>query len=301
MPTISPAVVAQISGGVNGRFAQGLGSAAPFYPRVAEVIPSSKAFEIYPFTNQWPMLEEWVGARQIKQLKTLDFTITNKHWEGTLAINADKVADSDVASLYPNAEKLGRAAAMFPDKLLTTLIEAGFTTTCFDGQYFFDTDHPMGSGTSGTNKGTTALSAASYATARATLGALTNDSGEPLGIIPNLLMVPPALEGTARSILNSDIVVAGTADASGVSNVWKSSADLLVNPWLTDATDWFLFATNQLMPALVYQERQAARIVPKVDMRDENLFMLNELRWGVDLRANAGYAAWQCVFGAKVA
>jgi phage major head subunit gpT-like protein len=132
------------------------------------------------------------------------------------------------------------------------------------------------------------------------MGAFTNDSGEPLGIIPNLLMVPPALEGMARSILNADIVVAGTADASGVTNVWRGSADLLVNPWLTDANNWYLFATTQLMPALVYQERQPARIVPKVDMRDDNLFMLNELRWGVDLRSNAGYAAWQCAFGAAV-
>jgi phage major head subunit gpT-like protein len=299
MPTISPAVVAQISGGVNGRFATGLAGAQSFYPRVAEIIPSSKAFEIYPFDNMWPSIEEWIGARQIKQLKTQDFTITNKHFEGTLSINADKVADSDVAALYPRAEKLGRAAGVFPDKLITTLIQAGFATLCYDGQYFFDTDHPMGS-TVGSNTGTTALSATSYAAARAAMGAFTNDSGEPLGIIPNLLMVPPALEGMARSILNADIVVAGTADASGVTNVWRGSADLLVNPWLTDANNWYLFATNQLMPALVYQERQPARIVPKVDMRDDNLFMLNELRWGVDLRSNAGYAAWQCGFGAAV-
>lgn len=300
MPTISPAVVAQISGGVNGRFAQGLGSAKTFYSMVAEIIPSSKAYEIYPFDNMWPSLEEWVGARQIKQLKTQDFTITNKHFEGTLAINADLIADSDTASLYPRAEKLGKAAALFPDKLITTLLTNGFTTACYDGEFFFDTDHPMGTGT-GSNKGTTALSTSAYEAARAVMGAYTNDSGEPLGIVPNLLMVPPALEGVGRRILNADLVVAGTADASGVSNVWRGSADLLVNPWLTDPTDWFLFSTNQLMPALVYQSRQDARIVPKVDMRDENLFMLNELRWGVDLRANAGYAAWQCAFGAKVA
>lgn len=298
MPTISPAVVAQISGGVQGRFAAGLSAGAPFYTQVATVVPSSKAYEIYPFDNMWPTIEEWVGARQIKQLKTYDFTITNKHWEATLAINADKVADSDVAPLFPRAEKLGMAAAAFPDKLVTSLITAGFTTVCYDGQYYFDTDHPVGSGTA-SNKGTSALTAATYATARATMGAFTNESGQPLGIVPDLLMVPPALEGAARTILNAETIA--DTNGGGTSNVWRGSARLLVNPYLTDATDWFLFATNQLVPAIVYQERQAPRIVPKVDMRDDNLFMLNELRWGVDLRANAGYAAWQCAFGSVVA
>jgi len=38
---------------------------------------------------------------------------------------------------------MGRAAAEFPDQLVFDLLAAGFTTECYDGQNFFDTDHPV--------------------------------------------------------------------------------------------------------------------------------------------------------------
>jgi phage major head subunit gpT-like protein len=42
------------------------------------------------------------------------------------------------------ARQLGSDAKLHPDELLFGLLQAGFDTKCFDGQYFFDTDHPVG-------------------------------------------------------------------------------------------------------------------------------------------------------------
>jgi phage major head subunit gpT-like protein len=42
---------------------------------------------------------------------------------------------------------MGQAAAVHPDELVFALLAAGFATACFDGQYFFDSDHPVGAGT----------------------------------------------------------------------------------------------------------------------------------------------------------
>lgn len=39
---------------------------------------------------------------------------------------------------------MGRAAGVHPDQLVFGLLKAGFTTPCYDGQFFFDTDHPVG-------------------------------------------------------------------------------------------------------------------------------------------------------------
>jgi phage major head subunit gpT-like protein len=70
------------------------------------------------------------------------------------------------------------------------------------------------------------LDAAHYATARAALMGMKGDYGRPLGILPNLLVVPPALESAARKILNSEYA------AGGETNEWKGTAELLVTPWL---------------------------------------------------------------------
>jgi phage major head subunit gpT-like protein len=39
---------------------------------------------------------------------------------------------------------MGNATALHPDELVFKLLKDGFTKTCFDGQFFFDTDHPVG-------------------------------------------------------------------------------------------------------------------------------------------------------------
>lgn len=38
---------------------------------------------------------------------------------------------------------MGRSGHEQPDELVFALLAAGFTTECYDGQYFFDTDHPV--------------------------------------------------------------------------------------------------------------------------------------------------------------
>jgi phage major head subunit gpT-like protein len=70
------------------------------------------------------------------------------------------------------------------------------------------------------------LNAANYSIARAALGGMKADHGRPLGLVPNLLVVPPALESAGRKILNSEYA------AGGETNEWKGTAELLVVPWL---------------------------------------------------------------------
>lgn len=70
------------------------------------------------------------------------------------------------------------------------------------------------------------LDAASYEAARAAMTGLKGDFGRPLGIMPNLLAVPPSLEGAGRRLLQSVLV------NGGESNPWAGTAELLVVPWL---------------------------------------------------------------------
>jgi len=40
-------------------------------------------------------------------------------------------------------EEMGRSAKIHPDTLVFGLLRDGFATKCFDGQFYFDTDHPI--------------------------------------------------------------------------------------------------------------------------------------------------------------
>ncbi len=71
------------------------------------------------------------------------------------------------------------------------------------------------------------LDAAAYATARASIMSVHNDAGDPLNLIPDLLVVPPNLEAAGRKLLLAEY------DSAGATNVWNGTADLLVWPCLS--------------------------------------------------------------------
>jgi phage major head subunit gpT-like protein len=76
-----------------------------------------------------------------------------------------------------------------------------------------------------------------YGSARAAMRSIKTDAGLPFGALtsPNYvyLVVPPALEEVAAQLLHSDFMV-GTGGSSSVttSNIWKSTATLIVSEYL---------------------------------------------------------------------
>jgi hypothetical protein len=89
------------------------------------------------------------------------------------------------------------------------------------------------------------LTAANYAAARQAMMSLRGDRGGILGVMPNVLVVPPSLEPNARTLLKATSVaelvgstgplmeaIAGPGLAVPITNVWYESADLIVTPYL---------------------------------------------------------------------
>ncbi len=284
--------------GYSTAFQGGFSGVSPMYERVATVVNSTTAENEYGWLGQMPRFREWIGDRHVNSLKTHGYSIKNKPFEQTVGVDRDAIEDDNIGVYTPLFSELGRSAASFPDELVFPFLKAGFATTCYDGQYFFDTDHPViaedGSTVSVSNSGGGAgtpwflldtsralkpviyqsrkrfdrlvrkdqdtdenvfnrkefvygtdgrcnvgfgfwqmgygskqtLDAAAYEAGRAAMGGFKGDGGRPLGIVPNLLVVPPSLEGAGKRILQSQLV------NGGESNPWAGTAELLVVPWL---------------------------------------------------------------------
>jgi len=71
------------------------------------------------------------------------------------------------------------------------------------------------------------LTADNYFTARSAIMNFYSDQGRKLGLIPDLLVVPPSLERKARKIVVSDLTTAGE------TNELAGTAEVLVSPWLS--------------------------------------------------------------------
>jgi len=132
--------------GFKAAFGEGFRSSVPTWDKVATPVPSSTKQETYSWLGQFPRLREWLGDRQIKNLSQSTYAILNKKFESTISVKRDDIEDDQFGVYSPLFKEMGYAAATHPDELVYGLMLAGFTSLCYDGQYFFDVDHPVGSG-----------------------------------------------------------------------------------------------------------------------------------------------------------
>jgi phage major head subunit gpT-like protein len=294
---VNAANLAALSAGFSTAFQGGLDQAPAQWSRVATEVRSTQKEQKYGWLGKIPNVREWIGARAVQNLEQHDYAIKEKKFELTIAVDRDDVETDNLGIYGPMFTEMGRSTGAFPDTLIFALLKDGFSTACYDGQNYFDTDHPVldeaGEEVSvaNTDGGSGAgwflmdasralkplilqkrrdfqfvakdkpqddnvfdnnefvygsdgrmnvgfgfwqfcwgskqtLNATNYATARAALSGMKGDYGRPLGLMPNLLVVPPSLEGAARKILNNEYA------SGGETNEWKGTAELLVVPWL---------------------------------------------------------------------
>lgn len=129
--------------GFKASFNTGFRSATPMWDRIATLVPSTTAAEQYAWLGQFPRLREWVGDRQLKNLAAHDYSIKNKKFESTVAVPRDNLDDDTYGVFTPMFQEMGYTAATHPDELVYGLLADGFSTLCYDGQYFFDSDHDV--------------------------------------------------------------------------------------------------------------------------------------------------------------
>ena len=263
--------------------------------RIATTIPSTTASNTYGWSQMMTGMREWLGPRHIDSFGQSSYQLFNRSYEKTVGVDRDHVDDDNLGQYTGIFSEMGQIAAEAPEQLVWDTLAGGFTADCFDGQPYFDTDHPVidadgetvstfsnfqgGSGTAwyllytkrymkpiifqerrkadnlvamnrpddphvfmnkeylyGVDGRWTAgysfpqlayaskepLTADNYEAARAAMASFKGDGGRPLGIVPNILVFPPSLEGKAREVIKAE------RDAAGATNVWMDTAELLM-------------------------------------------------------------------------
>lgn len=143
---VNKANLAGVYTGLSTLFNQTLKTTPVLWDRVATLVPSESSENDYKWLGKIPALREWLGDRIIKSLEAHKYVVINKKYEGTLAVAVDDIEDDKIGVYRPVVQGMAERAATHPDKLVFDLLKAGFETDCFDGQFFFDEDHPVAGG-----------------------------------------------------------------------------------------------------------------------------------------------------------
>ena len=136
-------------------FAAGLENYPTQWAKIAMEIPSTTKTNTYGFLGKFPKMREWVGQRQIQNMQAQGTSITNKKFESTVGIPREEIEDDQVGLYLPMVRLAGQSAAELPDDEVFSLLKKGKTTLCYDGQNFFDADHPVFEKVDGTGNQTT--------------------------------------------------------------------------------------------------------------------------------------------------
>lgn len=278
-----------------------------WWQEVAMEVPSNGESVTYSILDRIPRMRKWlVGSpRAVANAALRGYTLTNDDWELTLEVPRNKFNDAQYDQYGGLFAAMGAQAAHWPDDMIATLLQTGTaaTSVSYDQQPFFSTSHPvnMDSTAAGTfsNYSSTgmALTAANYNAVRATMTAYLGADGKPLGVMPNLLIVPPQIEQAAKQILNTDWIAPGAgfgaiAANAPSQNTLRGSADLLVVPQLANApATWYLVATMDGTRPFVFQNRQAPVFQQFTSPTDPEVFKNRKYVFGCDARGAAGFTA----------
>lgn len=285
-------------------------SGAAWIDGVSNYFTSDQASEQYAWLDQVPALREWVSGRHARGFLENGISIENKHFESTIEIALRDLRRDKTGQIQARINELAERGNTHWASLLSTLIVNGESAVCYDGQYFFDTDHAEGSSGSQSNDITTDISALpatvhGSATApspeemqQAMLASITqmykfvDDKGEPINETASsfMVLVPVGLSQSALAALS--MVRAAAASTFAIDNFNISVA---LNPRLTAAgwTDKFVTVrTDGSIKPFIRQEETA----PSLKVKDENsefAFDNDAIQVGIDTWRNVGYGRWQ--------
>ncbi|HEY2840547.1 MAG TPA: Mu-like prophage major head subunit gpT family protein [Pirellulales bacterium] len=273
-------------------------SYTPFYPNLCTIVPSRRRAENYTWLGAVPGIREWIGERQFQELGAATYLLKNKLWETSLGLEREDIEDDILDQYGPAFDSMGIESVAHPDELFFQVLLAAASTPCFDGQYFFDTDHLWNdsgtqsnsitvSGNTDPNNPTSTEFKKAFNAALLAMMSFKNDKGKllnrpTLGPVGDLVvLVPPTMWQAAAEAVQAVII-------NNTTNVLISTPKIIGSEYLTATNQFYLFRNGGPIKPFVFQARRPVqRTMKGMDDRE-----FRKVKFMADARYNLGYLLW---------
>lgn len=290
------------------RLAQNPGSA--WIDKVGMKFNTNQETETYKWLGQVPAMREWLGGRNAKGLIDNGLSITSKTYESTLEIDVDELRRDKTGQAMIRIRELADRVNSHWAALLSTQILNGTSTACYDGQFFFDTDHTEGKNTTSqsndisvdvsavpvSNHGSVTVPSvgemnnAILQGIQTILGFKDNES-EPMneGARSYLVMVPTSLWHIAQGAVAMPVI---DSQATNVMGALGMDIGVVANPRLTWTDSFAVFRTDGNAKPFILQSEVDPQVTAIAE-GSELEFKENKHHYGVKAVRNVGYGFWQ--------
>jgi phage major head subunit gpT-like protein len=278
---------------------------------VSNLFNSDMASETYNFLGQSPAMREWVAGRLAKGFSGNGVTIVNKHYEATIEVQKKDARRDKTPQIQARIAEFADRAQSHWASLVSALLIAAPSTVCYDGQYFFDTDHLEGDSGTQSNKISVDISALpalvhgvvtapsleemqqSILSGITSILSFKDDKGEPMNENARrfLVVVPVGLYIIGVAAVST--LAAATLQQNLNPNILAGlTVDVQMNPRLTWTDTFAVFRTDSPIRALIRQTEQEVELRAKAE-GSEFEFDNDAWQFGIDAWRGVGYGYWQ--------
>lgn len=270
---------------------------------------TDQATEEYPFLGSAPAMRKWIGSRKHKSLREFTYSLKTERYEASQGLPIDVIEDAKTTHIDELLRQLVARGMQHWDVLFHNALVAGESAACYDGQFFFDTDHAA-SGTNQSNDITFNVTTPASPTAEEMSLALAaafsqirgfhDDEGQPMNQDANAFMViaPLAFEQALRTALGAEFVA--NSSGSMVSNPRVGFGGTTVAPqtsvYLDDAgwtTKFAVFRTDGLRPFIFQENSRYSRGLQVIGSGSEYEYENDAWKAGIKAKRAVGYGAWE--------
>lgn len=249
-----------------------------------EVGMKSKSLQ-YNILRDYVEFKKWVGERNLADIEADKINIVAEPWEAGLEFDRHDIEDDNLGNLMTRVKSFARAYGKLRMKrmaeILTGAVDLG---NGYDGVPLFSASHSLGDSGNQSNTGTLDLSGPNFDTTRKLMRQYKDHKGDPLLIRPDTIMVGSELEATADALFNQPY------EAGGANNPYYKKVNVVVNDWLFDSDNWFLFDTSKDLKPIIFGNRYQGENVryTSLGLDSDTSVLQRKLYWGAETRF--GYA-----------
>lgn len=268
-------------------------------PTLFNVINGTQATEHFEnFGSISP--DAWRNFQKSGQVSSVGFdrgyktNITPGEFLVELPIRKTMIEDNLYPQIMQPTVQLGDSAALLMETDAASVFNNAFSASYLGGDAvaLCSDSHPNGPEVSGTqdNNFTLALTKANLDTIRQAMMAFKDDKGNLVGVVPDTIIVPPALESDALVIAGSQL---DPTSANNAINPMAGRFKVVVWHYLTDSNAFFVVDSMRMKMNLLWIERIPLEIRKKV--QDEAVFAT----WIARTRYGFGWTDWRWIAGSN--
>jgi phage major head subunit gpT-like protein len=272
------------------------------FSKIFKINTSTKQDETDSAVTGFGLMEEHSENEPLKYEEVLQgdqITYTHKTFRKGFTVSEELYEDDQYNVIKKKPAALARSARRTVEYYASAVLNNAFSTSYVggDGKPLCSTLHTLAESSTGVVQSNAQANGAVLSEAAIKAGILAmrgqlDDKGMKIMVRPSILVVPPALEHTAKIILQSTLRSGeGSTTSFNDANTLKGELEIFVYDWITSTTAWFLIDKD--VAELNYFWRA------KPSFAQDESFDTDAARYKARMRFSCGFSDWRGVYGSK--